>query len=192
MNPKRRLGPQALLLTNPVLLVGSDIDGKPNFTAISWAGMVNSEPPMLSISVRPGRYIHKGITALRCFSVNIPSVDQMSQTDYCGVVSGARSNKAEDCGFTVFRGIRTQTPLIADVPVNLECEVVSIQNLGTHDLIVGRIVEVHVDETCIVDGKPDPGLIRPFTYAGACVRKEYRSLGDPIGQAYSAKLPPRV
>ena len=109
---KVALGAQTLLLPLPTVLVGSNVDGKPNFSAYAWCGIVNSRPPMLSVSFRPQRYTLKGVKQNGTFSVNIPSVEQVQEADYCGFISGRDSDKVADCGFTVFYGKLPNTPMI--------------------------------------------------------------------------------
>ena len=122
----------------------------------------------------------KGRPTAYGFSVNIPSADQVKETDYCGLASGARIDKAEDCGFTVFYGKLKNVPFIEQCPINHACEVVQILNLGSHELIVGRIVESHVSEDCLTDGRPDPAKVKPFLFAGF----GYHAVGEYLGRAF--------
>ena len=69
---KTTIGPTTLIYPMPTLLVGADVDGKPNFLAIAWAGIANGEPPMVSVAVRPQRYTINGIKQNQTFSVNVP------------------------------------------------------------------------------------------------------------------------
>ena len=89
-------------------------------------------------------------------SVNVPSVSQYREVDFCGVKSGANVDKAARCGFTVFHGVPKNAPKIEECPVNLECTVVHTIELDSHCLVPGRIVEAHVSEDCLPpDGKLD-------------------------------------
>jgi flavin reductase (DIM6/NTAB) family NADH-FMN oxidoreductase RutF len=115
------------------------------------------------------------------FSVNIPSVDQVKETDYCGIASGAKVDKAADCRFNVLYGQLATAPFIEQCPVNHACEVVQILNLGSHELIVGRIIETHVSEECLTDGRVDPSKMQPFTFAG----RSYFAIGAFIGEPFS-------
>ena len=86
---KTKLKPEALLPPMPAVIVGSkNDDTKPNFTTIAWAGVVNSDPPMVSVAFRKSRYGHELMSKSRVFSVNIPSSRQAVETDYCGIISG--------------------------------------------------------------------------------------------------------
>lgn len=178
------MGPQTLICPMPSLLVGANIDGKPNFMTVAWGGIANSEPPMISVAIRPHRYTHKGISQNLTFSVNVPSTDLVREVDYCGLVSGAKTNKAEVCQFKVFYGKLNNAPLIEQCPINLECKVVHILDLGSHSLIVGRVEETYVSDSCLTNGKPDVNKIKPIIYAIDPVR-QYLALGQVIAKAYS-------
>ncbi len=178
------MGPQTLIYPMPSLLVGANIDGKPNFMTVAWGGIANSEPPMISVAIRPHRYTHKGISQNLTFSVNVPSTDLVREVDYCGLVSGAKTNKAEVCQFKVFYGKLNNAPLIEQCPINLECKVVHILDLGSHSLIVGRVEETYVSDSCLTNGKPDVNKIKPIIYAIDPVR-QYLALGQVIAKAYS-------
>jgi len=180
---KIRMGPQTWVFPLPTLLVGANVDGKPNFMAVAWGGIVNSTPPMISVSLRRNRYTNKGIKQNGAFSVNIPSTDLVRETDYCGIVSGSKVNKVEACKFSVFYGKLGNVPLIEQCPVNLECEVVHTIGLDSHELIVGRIEETHVAEACLTDGKPDVTKIRPFIYTTST--QQYYAFGEVIAKAFS-------
>jgi len=178
------MGPKTLIYPMPVLLVGANVDDKPNFMAAAWCGIANSEPPMISVAIQPHRYTHRGIRENLTFSLNVPSVDLMRETDYCGIISGSKANKVEACQFSVFYGKLNNAPLIEQCPVNLECKVVHILDLGSHSLIIGRVEETHVSESCLTDGKPDVDKIKPLIYTTEPAR-QYHALGEVMGKAFS-------
>jgi len=180
---KIKMGPQTMLYPTPSTLVGAMVDGKPNFLAIAWCGVAGSVPPMISISVQHHRYSYKGIQEFKEFSVNIPSVEQVKETDYCGIYSGRNVDKVDACKFDVFYGSLKNAPLIKQCPVNLECSVSHSLNLGSHELILGKIEEAHISEECMTDGKPDVTKIRPFIFTPNT--REYFAYGEMIGQAFS-------
>jgi len=173
-------GRQPLLGLYPTIVIGAVVDGKPNFTTVAWTGVASSVPPTLTVSLQHHRYSLKGVRRNMAFSVNIPSVDLVKETDYCGLGSGARIDKAADCRFTVFYGALENAPFIEECPVNHACEVVQILNLGSHELIVGKIVETHISEECLTGGRPDPEKIRPIAYLGG----SYNAVGAHIGDAF--------
>ncbi len=181
---KLLMGPQTLIYPMPALLVGANVDDKPNFMAVAWGGIANGEPPMISVAIRHQRYTLKGIKQNMTFSVNVPSTDMVSETDYCGIISGAKFNKAEVCRFKVFYGRLDKAPLIEQCPVNLECKVVHILDLGSHSLVIGQIEETHVSDNCLTDGKPDVSKIKPFIYTTSPAN-QYQTLGKVIAKAFN-------
>ena len=178
------MGPQTLIYPMPTLLVGANIDDKPNFMTVAWGGIANGEPPMISAAIRHTRHTLKGIRQNETFSVNIPSADMVREADYCGITSGSKVNKVEACQFEVFYGKLGNAPLIEQCPVNLECKVIHILDLGSHALVIGRIEETHVSESCLTDGKPDVSKIRPVTYVMSPVTR-YQALGEVLAKAFS-------
>ena len=181
---KTLMGPQTLIYPMPALLVGANVDDKPNFMAVGWGGIVNGEPPMISVALRHQRYTLKGIKQNMTFSVNIPSTSLVKETDYCGIISGTKVNKAKVCRFKVFYDKLNNAPLIEQCPINLECEVMHILNLGSHSLVIGRIEETHVSDNCLTDGKPDVNKIKPFSYTTAPA-SQYQALGEVVAKAFS-------
>lgn len=176
---KVQKNPSAALFPVPVVLVTSaDSQGKPNIITIAWAGTVCSDPPMLSISVRPSRHSHKLISDSGEFVVNVPGAELIQATDYCGFVSGRDVDKFAATGLTALPAARVKAPLIAECPLNLECEVRQTLALGAHDMFVAEIVEVHQSKTALNEkGRMDVGRIKPFCYNGA---GEYWSVGAQL------------
>ena len=181
---KIRMGPTEKIYPMPVLLVGANVNDKPNFMAVAWGGIANSEPPMISVAIGNSRYTMVGILQNLTFSVNIPSVDLVKEADYCGITHGNKVDKVEACHFEVFYGKLDNAPLIEQCPVNLECKVVHILNLGSHSLVIGSIEETHVSESCLTDDHPDAAKIRPFAYIGA-PQRQYRPLGEVMAKAHN-------
>jgi flavin reductase (DIM6/NTAB) family NADH-FMN oxidoreductase RutF len=178
------MGPQTWLYPMPALLVGADVDGRANFMAVAWGGIANGEPPMLSVAIRHSRHTLKGIRESQTFSVNVPACGLVKETDYCGIESGARVDKAAVCRFKVFYGKLENAPLIEQCPINLECRVAHILELDSHALVIGRIEETHVSESCLTDGKPDVAKMMPFSYVSSPA-SHYRALGEVVASAFS-------
>jgi flavin reductase (DIM6/NTAB) family NADH-FMN oxidoreductase RutF len=174
------MGPQMLFRTVPVILVGAIVDDKPNFMAVAAAGFASREPPSISVAIRPNHYTYKGISQNSAFSINVPSIELIKETNYCGTVSGADVDKVEACKFSIFYGKSNSAPLIDQYPINMECKVEHLLELGSHVLVIGRIEETHVSESCMTDGKLDFDKIRPFTYTIG-PNHEYRVMGEIIG-----------
>ena len=135
----------------PVVLVGTGNgrEFKNNLLTVAWAGIVCSDPAMLSISVRPERYSYAALIATREFTVNVPLARQAKCVDWCGVVSGRDHDKFAEQNLTAIRGTKVQAPLVGECPLNLECKVKEILHLGSHDLFLAEILAVQVSDSFI-------------------------------------------
>lgn len=184
---KVKLGPRALVYPMPVLLIGTVVDGKPNFMTVAWSGICDGDPPMLEIGVRPSRHTLKGIDQNKVFSVNVPSAKQVKEADFCGIESGAEVDKVAICKFKLFYGKSANAPLIEQCPLNLECKVVHRLALGSHIIVIGQIEEVHVSEDCLTDGKPDVRKVRPLIFTPEPSRGYY-AFGDFVAQPFKCGL----
>ena len=182
---KIKMGPQPLVYPMPALLIGANVNDKPNFMTAAWCGIANTDPPMVSVAVRHERHTNKGIRQNMTFSVNVASTDLVRETDYCGIISGSKVDKVAVCRFSVFYGKLSSAPLIEQCPINLECRVMHILDLGTNALVVGKIEETHVSENCLTDGKPDVSKIKPLIYARDHKYYQYYAFGEIIAQAFS-------
>jgi flavin reductase (DIM6/NTAB) family NADH-FMN oxidoreductase RutF len=150
----------------PAVLVSCGVE-KANIITLAWAGTVCSDPPAVGIGVRPERYSHRLIEDSGEFVVNLPRADQVSVVDYCGQVSGRQVDKWEACGLTPIPAHKIHTPLIAECPVALECQVLHQLTIGTHDLFVGEVVAVQADEEVLTSqGHIDYEKAQPLSYAG--------------------------
>jgi flavin reductase (DIM6/NTAB) family NADH-FMN oxidoreductase RutF len=178
---KKRLGPGTALYPVPVVMVTCvDKSGRANIVTVTWTGTVCSEPPMIGISVRPGRFSHPMIKDTGEFVANIPSADQLHALDYVGTISGRNCpDKFEAAGLTPLPAALVKAPLIKECPVNMECKVRQVLSLGTHDLFLGEVVAVHADEGVLrEDDRLDPEKARAIAY----VSGEYWSMGQRLGE----------
>ncbi|MDD4136635.1 MAG: flavin reductase family protein [Methanoregula sp.] len=166
----------------PVVLVGTQVSGKANFMAVGWIARVNGNPPMIACGIANNHYTLKGMDAAKTFSVNIPSSDLLEKTDYCGIVSGAKTDKSKV--FDVFYGSLKTAPMITECPVALECRLVQTVALPTHGLYIGEIVGAYADGKVIHDGRPDFPAIDPLFLTMPDNR--YWTLGKHAGDAWSA------
>jgi flavin reductase (DIM6/NTAB) family NADH-FMN oxidoreductase RutF len=178
---KMKIGPIPMLWAHPTTLVGADVDGKPDFAAVAWTGVAASTPPAVSIALQHPRYSLKGIHQNLTFSVNIPSRELIKETDYCGLISGSKTDKVKDCNFKVFYGKTPHAPLIEQCPINLECEVRHILNMGSHALVIGEVMETHVSEDRLTEGKPDVAKVKPFAF----ISPKYHAIGEAFADAFS-------
>ena len=184
---KVQMGPGHNIYPMPAFLVGANVDGKPNFLTVAWSNIANAEPPMAAIAIRGSRHTHSGIEQNKTFSINVPSTDLVKEVDYCGVASGAKEDKVEKCGFTVFYGKLGTAPLIEQCPVNLECSVQHSLELGSHTLYIGRIEEVHASSDCLTGGKLDLDKVKPIAFLAEPSRNYY-SIGECMAKAFNVGL----
>ena len=188
---KQSWKPGNVLWPVPVVLVscGGTQDWKPNLITIAWAGSVCSDPPMLSISVRPERYSHAIIQATREFVVNIPSPRQAKVVDWCGTVSGRNVDKFTDTGLTPAKALKVQCPIITECLLNIECRVQKSLKLGSHTMFVAEVVAVQVSST-LLDTKGrlrlEKGSLLAFAHG------QYFELGRSLGHfGFSVRKHPR-
>jgi len=151
---KQSWKPGNVLSPLPVVLVscGDVPDWKPNIITIAWTGSVCSDPPMLSISVRPERYSFDIIKSTGEFVVNVPSRLQARAVDWCGMVSGRDVDKFEGAGFTQAPALKVRCPIIRECPIHIECRVRETLNLGTHVMFVAEVAAVQISSV-LIDAK---------------------------------------
>ncbi len=178
---KVQLKPITYLCPVPAVLVScQDRGGRPNLITIAWTGVVCSDPPMLSISIRPSRYSHGIIRESGEFVVNIPSADIVRKVDLCGIISGRDTDKFEKAGLTPLPASHVSPPLVKECPVNIECRLTEIVPLGVHDMFLGEIVATHINEDCVDEsGQVNVGKVNPLAYTPP--DRSYRSMGDALG-----------
>jgi flavin reductase (DIM6/NTAB) family NADH-FMN oxidoreductase RutF len=178
---RKSLPPTTMLLPTPVVLVTCvDEAGKPNIITLAWVGVVNSEPPMIGISIRQNRYSHACVKSTRQFVVNLPSEEMIRKVDACGVLSGKETNKFASMGWNPIPAEKVKPPLIEECFVQMECQVKEVLSLGSHDLFVGEIVALHVKEEVQKEkGRIDITKALPIVFCPGA--NEYWNLGKPIG-----------
>ena len=162
------------------------LSGRPNILTVAWAGTVCTNPPMLSISVRPERYSYHMIEAAGEFVVNLTTESLVRATDYCGVRSGRDVDKFKEMNLTAMPGEKlTYAPVIAESPVNLECRVQKEIPLGSHNMFLAKIEDVMISEKYMNEnGKFELNQTGLVTYSHG----EYFVLGEKIGKfGYSVK-----
>jgi flavin reductase (DIM6/NTAB) family NADH-FMN oxidoreductase RutF len=179
---KKLLEPQTILFPLPAVMVSCQRkDGKPNIITLAWVGVVCSEPPMVGIAIRKGRYSHGIIKDSKEFVINVPTQKLLKATDFCGTKSGKNVDKFAETKLTPIKGEKVNAPLIKECPVNLECVVKQILELGSHDLFIGEIVATHIDSEFLnSSGKLDVGKMELFCYCPKA--HEYRALSEALGK----------
>ena len=136
-----------MLYPLPAVLVSvADKAGKQNLFTVAWTGTVCSDPPMVSISVRPERYSYHMIEETGEFVINLTTEQLAYATDYCGVKSGRDVDKWREMKLTRMKGDHVRAAMIQESPVNLECRVTQKIPLGTHHMFLAEVLAVHVDE----------------------------------------------
>lgn len=180
--------PGNMLYPLPAVMVSvADKEGNPNIITVAWAGTVCTNPPMVSISVRPERYSYHMIDETGEFVINLTTEKLAYATDYCGVRSGKDVDKFKELHLTPEKAEYVSTPLIAESPVNIECKVVKKETPGSHHIFLAEVKAVHVDDA-YMDQKGRFALEKtdPIVY----VHGQYYSLGKLLGTfGYSVKKP---
>ena len=164
-----------------VLVTVADENGKDNIITVAWAGTVCTNPPMVSISVRPERYSYAMLCETKEFVINLTTEKMAFATDYCGVKSGRDVDKFKETKLTREQASHVGAPLIKESPVSIECRVREIQELGSHSLFLAVHVESdYMDEK----GKFDLAKAQPMVYSHG----EYYGIGKKLGTfGYSIK-----
>ena len=157
-----------------------ELDGKPNIITVAWAGTVCTNPPMVSISVRPERYSYHLIEESGEFVINLTTRDMAFATDWCGVRSGKDYHKFEEMKLTPGKCSVVNAPLIEESPLCIECRVKEIVSLGSHDMFIADVVNIRADDRHLnrETGKLELAEANPLVY----VHGGYYNLGEKIGK----------
>lgn len=161
----------------PVMVTVGDMESS-NIITIGWTGILSTIPPRTYISVRPERHSYKMLKDKGEFVINLTTASQAKVVDYAGIYTGAKVDKFKECKLTKLQSKEVSAPTIAECPFALECRVVEVIPMGTHDVFIADIVSVSADES-IID---EAGKIR-FDKAGlmAYAHGEYFALGEKLG-----------
>lgn len=168
-----------------VMLSVTDGNGNDNIITVAWAGTVCTNPPMVSVSVRPERHSYRMLKETGEFVINLTTEKLAFATDYCGVTSGRDVDKFKEMHLTKEMADQVQVPMIGESPVNIECRVTECQELGSHHMFLAKVLAVHVDEEYLDEkGKFDLNAANLLAYSHG----EYFSLGKKLGRfGYSIK-----
>lgn len=151
-----------------------------NIITIAWTGTLNSNPPMLYASIRKNRYSYDIVKRLGAFVINLTTKDLAFATDWCGVRSGKDYDKFKSMKLTPRMAEKVKAPIIVESPVNIECKVTEIKEMGTHDVFMAEVVHIQADEK-FMDRKTGAfELFRtnPLVYSHG----HYYELGDHVGK----------
>lgn len=171
--------PGNMLYPLPAVLVSvADREGKSNLFTVAWTGTVCSDPPMVSISVRPERYSYYMIEETGEFVINLTTEALAYATDYCGVKSGRDVDKWSAMKLTPIDGGHVRAPMVAESPVNLECQVTQKLELGTHHMFLAKVLAVHVDDQYMDQtGRFHLNDAKPLVYSHGT----YLTIGKELG-----------
>lgn len=174
-----KMGPVNALYPTPTTLVGALVDGKPNFITIAHVGIMTLST--VSLGMNKVHYTNAGIKASKTFSVCLPPVELMVPTDYCGIMTGKKTDKSRL--FEVFYGELETAPMIRECPVCMECSLERIVDFPNYDVFVGEIRQTHVHEAVLTDGMVDIAKVNPLLFDMSS--KRYWGLGKMLGRCWS-------
>jgi flavin reductase (DIM6/NTAB) family NADH-FMN oxidoreductase RutF len=182
---KKSLGANTILYPTPVLLVGTyDTEGKPNVMTAAWGGICCSSPPCAAVSLRKATYSYWSIASQGAFTISIPSETYVAESDYCGLVSGKRSDKFAETGLTPVRSTLVNAPYVGEFPLVLECKLLRQIELGLHTQFVGEILDVKADGDILdANGAVLVEKLKPFFFAPES--NGYYAAGRRLGDAFS-------
>lgn len=177
---KQSWKPGNMLYPLPAVMVSCKREGeKPNIITVAWAGTICTNPAMVSISVRKERYSYNIIKESGEFVINLTTKELCRATDYCGVRSGKDVDKFKEMGLTVQESVHIGAPGIAESPVNIECRLKEIKELGSHDMFIAEVLGVTVDDRYLNEtGKFELNSAELVTYSHG----EYFLLGEKLGK----------
>ena len=179
---KIKTGPFIPMPVVPTVVVGTNVDGKPNYLAVGFVSGVNIKPPILGVSLNRKHYSIKGLLEKGTFSVNIPSVENLLETDYCGLVSGRSVDKSSL--FTSFYGELQTAPMIEEFPIVCECKYTGQKvDFAMDTIYFGEVVQAYVNRDLYKKGQP--ANIQQINPLLTGLDRQYRVAGDAIGKAFS-------
>lgn len=182
---KKDLGAKQLLYPTPVLVVATyDNEGNPNAMTVAWGGICCSVPPCIAISVRKATYTYGNLMDKKAFTVNIPSEKYIKEADYFGMESGKKENKFAKAGLTPVKSEFVDAPYIEEFPINLECKIIQVTEIGLHTQFIGEVMNTKIDDTIKEEGGiPIIEQIKPLLFAPDS--RSYYAVGEQIAQAFS-------
>lgn len=163
---------------SPVAMISCGDMENSNIATIAWTGIINSEPMIIYVSVRPSRFSNEIISKTKEFVLNLPDEKLVKIVDFCGTKSGKDIDKFEKCKLTKRQSSKIDAPYIEECPINLECKVIDIQKYASHDMFVAEVVATHCNEE-ILDENTNVDFTKAnlITFAG----KKYFSNNCEIG-----------
>lgn len=172
--------PGTMIYPLPALMVSCGENPEEyNIATVAWTGTICSDPPMCYISLRKSRHSHSIISRTKEFVLNLTTESLVKQTDWCGVKSGKDVNKFKEMSLTPEKAPNISAPMIKESPLCIECKVIEVKELGTHDMFIANVVGVHADERYInkESGLFDLQSAKLMTYSHG----KYYSVGEQLG-----------
>ena len=171
--------PGTFLYPLPAVMVSCGDMEKSNIITVAWTGILNTNPAMVYISVRPTRYSYNMIKESGEFVINLTTRDLAYATDWCGVKTGEKVDKFKEMKLTKERAKYVKCPMIKESPVSVECKVKEIRELGSHHMFVAEVLAINADEKYIDEkGAFDISKCDLIAYSNG----NYYSLGKKIGK----------
>lgn len=174
-----------LLFPTPVLVVATyDGKGEPNAMTAAWGGICCSDPFCVTVSLRKATYTYNSLVEKKAYTVNIPGRNFVVEADYLGLASGRDEDKFAVTGLTPVRSDFVDAPYIDEFPINLECKIVHIADLGLHTQFVGEVVNIKADGAIMENDKqPMIEQIMPLIFTPNS--RHYYTVGEEVGKAFS-------
>lgn len=163
---KESLKPEAVLGPVPTAMVSCGDKERANIITIAWTGIVNSEPPLVYVSIRPTRYSYEIIKRTGEFCINLPDEKLVWAADYCGTKTGKNVDKFKEANLSKEECEHIKCPAIKECPISLECKVKEIKALGSHHMFVAEVVGIRANKEIVVDNKIQLGKANLVTYLG--------------------------
>jgi flavin reductase (DIM6/NTAB) family NADH-FMN oxidoreductase RutF len=182
---KKSIGIKPIMNPLPVLAIGTyNEDKSPNVMTAAFGGIVSASPAAIGISLRKATLTYENIVRSEVFTISIPSENYVKEIDYFGMVSGKNNDKFKDTGLTATKGTHVDAPYVEEFPINIECKLIKIIELGLHTQFIGEIVDVKVSDEIIDEkGNHDIKKMKPISFAGS--ERSYYGMGDIVGSAFS-------
>ena len=182
---RQDFGPKNWIFPEPALVIATyNEDGSVDAMTAAWAGICQENPCGVMIDLDPAHVTTENIKRTKAFTLAIPTVELVAQTDFFGIVSAKDDpKKFEKSGLTARRSDRVDAPIIEEYKMVLECKLYEIFERESELRVVGEIVNVSVDESALSDGKIDVAKLRPIAWNP--VSLDYHALGEPVGRAWT-------
>ena len=171
--------PGTFVYPKPAVMVSCGTMEKSNIITVAWTGIINTNPAMVYISVRPTRYSYNLIKDQKEFVINLTTKSLTIATDWCGVKSGAKVDKFKEMKLHKEKASIVKCPMIQESPVSIECKVKEIKELGSHTMFIAEVVAINVDEKYIDNkGAFDITKCDLMAYANG----NYLAMGKKLGK----------